>query len=476
MTDTEEHTAGFRQLYVRESPEQPQSPLNGEECTDSSDACTVEVSASQRTTADPHGPQPVEYLGASVDGSKVFFDSRAELTEDANTGKEDNAANLYEYDLQSGRLTDLTVDTNAGDLDGAAVLSMVTAGEDGSYVYYVANGVLAPKAAPGDCAAHPNESPVGATCNLYVQHYNGTEWAPPAFIATLSGGDFGDWLHGYGENGYGGPANNSARVAPDGTHLAFLSEKSLTGYDNKPVEPADCGNDACSEVYSYDAISGRLVCVSCNPSGVRPIGPSSLSEEFTNFETPFYYTPRSFSEDGSRLFFESLDALLPHDSNGRQDVYEYEGGHVYPISDVAGNFESFFLDASPNGNDVFIATADQLVPQDQDFRVDVYDARVGGGFPVSVAPPACDNGDSCKGPVSPQPAVFGAPASSTFSGAGNLAPVVAVKPAVKPKAKPKAKQCRKGFVKKHGKCIKKAKKSKKAKKAKKASNNRRAKS
>jgi hypothetical protein len=125
---------------------------------------------------------------------------------------------------------------------------------------------------------------------------------------------------------------------------------------------------------------------------------------------------------------------------------------VFPVSDVAGDYESFFLDATPNGNDVFFATEDQLVPSDTDFHVDVYDARVDGGFPVSVAPAACENGDSCEGPVALQPSVFGAPASATFSGAGNLAPVV--KPVVKPKPKLKAK-CKKGFVRKHAKCVKK---------------------
>jgi hypothetical protein len=109
---------------------------------------------------------------------------------------------------------------------------------------------------------------------------------------------------------------------------------------------------------------------------------------------------------------------------------------VYLLSDGAGNFASSFLDASSSGNDVFIATADRLLPTDQDTRVDLYDVRVGGGFPVSVSPPACDNGDSCKAPVSPQPSVFGAPASATFSGSGNLAPVVAVKPVAKAKPKP----------------------------------------
>ena len=220
----------------------------------------------------------------------------------------------------------------------------------------------------------------------------------------------------------------------------------------------------------YDATAG-LTCVSCDPSGARPVGPAELggheqvSEDF-NPSTQFY-VQRNLSEDGGRLFFQSPDPLVPHDSNGRENVYEYEGSHVYPISDVAGNYESYFMDASPSGNDVFIATADRLVPSDTDTRVNVYDVRVGGGFPVSVAPPACDNGDSCKAPVSPQPGVFGAPASATFSGPGNPAPPPPA--AVKPKAKPA--KCKKGYVKnKKGKCVKKPKK--KAKKAKKSAKGR----
>jgi hypothetical protein len=145
-------------------------------------------------------------------------------------------------------------------------------------------------------------------------------------------------------------------------------------------------------------------------------------EEKQKFSTALQgYTPRNYSENGGRLFFDSEDALVPHDGNGRQDVYEWEqdgegscvqaNGCIYPISDVAGNYESFFLDASPNGNDVFFATEDQLVPADSDFHVDIYDGRVNGGFPVSPEPQSCDNGDSCKGPVSPQPGAFGTPAS-----------------------------------------------------------------
>ena len=52
------------------------------------------------------------YRDASVDGSRVFFTSRVELTNDADTGPEDNAANLYECEMveeQKCKLSDLTV-------------------------------------------------------------------------------------------------------------------------------------------------------------------------------------------------------------------------------------------------------------------------------------------------------------------------------------------------------------------------------
>jgi len=442
------------QLYVRENAGEEQSPVDGDgRCTVPTDACTVEISASQKTNGtgpgggDPNGPQPARYWGANTDGSKVFFTSSAELTDDAYTGTTDNAANLYEYDFERSegeRLKDLTVDT--GDVaEGAAVQGLAQISEDGSYVYFVAKGDLAGAATSG-------------APNLYVSH----EGDAPVFIATLTEETLEreDWARF--SFFVGGPIDSTAVVSPDGTRLAFMSHRSLTGYDNVMSDGADCGINpvnhareeppACDEVFEYDALTDQLVCASCDPSGARPTGPASLDPER---EFPFVqYRSRNFAENGT-LFFQSPDALVPHASDGRQNVYEYEAGHIYAISNVAGGQNSFFLDASANGNNVFLATADQLVAQDRDNRVDVYDARVDGGFPASVSPPPCDNGDSCKPPASPQPAVFGAPASATFSGAGNPAPVAVVKPMVKPKARPVT--CRKGLVKKKSKCVKRVK-------------------
>ena len=544
-------------LYLRENGEQPQSPMSGEVCTDPSDACTVTVSASQKTNGS--GPKGVavnetglaRYWGASTDGSKVFFTSGVDLTNDAGTGASnqqqlgpaeeaytltfkgqttallnynasaaevqsalealasigssnvtvssaflvtfDNALadseqpslissnkgplvtvageNLYEYDLQrpeGERLKDLTVDTT--DTDGPAVLGVATISEDGAYVYFVAKGDLA-----GDAVA--------GQPNLYVSHEGGA----PTFIATLAPGESLDRTD-YQENS--GPMGNSAVVNPSGTRMAFISELNLTGYDTQQAASGECENydetGRCREIYIYDAETGGLVCASCNPSGAPPVGPSNLPDN----SSPYWavYRQRDLLEDGT-LFFNSSDALVPHASDGRENVYEYEDGHVYAISDVAGGFASSFMDASANGENVFFETADQLLPEDTSNNQAVWDARVDGGFPVSVAPPPCNNGDACKPPETPQPGVLGAPSSSTFSGPGNI-PTPPPPAVVKPKSKPltraqklaKAlKVCAKDKQRsKRAECQKQAKQkygpTKKKAKAKKSSNDRRAKS
>jgi hypothetical protein len=489
------------QLYLRENPEQP--PVDESDCSVPGDACTIEVSASQRTNAngepepDPSGVKPAYFRDASADGSRVFFTSRSELTSDANTGPADNAANLYVCETvevaytQTCRLSDLTPDANPEDPDGAAVLGLVDASEDGSYVYFVANGVLSKEpndegetASPGDCKVEAKEAPMGEPkCNLYVEHYDGTAWEAPRFVAALAGGDYQgkpeevngdeqDWVgyeHEEAENpSYKdfGPGRHTARVTPDGTRLAFESERILTKFDNERAEPGECesGGDpgdrggetgGCREVYLYDALTGKLVCASCDRSlspgatPALPVGPAELGGQEEDHEGDAlgqlsgFYLPRNLSEDGGRLFFQSPDPLVPGDSNGLLDVYEWEqdgsgacrqeDGCVLPISDVTGGHESHFMDASASGEDVFIATANQLLPSDTDTRVDVYDARVDGGFPVTAVAPVCDNADSCKPPASPQPGVFGAPASATFSGPGNTAPTIAA--TVTPKKK-----------------------------------------
>ncbi len=392
---------------------------------------TVSVSASQKTNGagpggtDPLGPGRAYYQGASADESRVFFTSCEQLTNDSTAtitaaGREcrseegDFSANgsrsdLYLFDAQSGRLTDITVDTT--DPEGADVRSVLGVSADGAYVYFIANGVLASGASRGNCEEALSEGKRGGTCNLYVWHDDETR-----FIAGLDQADASNWNE-----------HLTSRVSPDGTHLVFESIRSLTGYDNNRVIPGSCGNDlngdplprACDEVFLYSAVPGQLVCVSCNQTGARPTGPSTLPP-IEREEGAHTYLPRSLSADGSRVFFESSDALVPGDVNGARNVYEYENGRQYLISDGGVEGDSSFVDASPSGDDVFFETHEGLTGQDTGGKADIYDARIDGGFPSEVSPVPCA-GETCRAP-SPLGSGVMAPASVGLAGAGNLAP------------------------------------------------------
>jgi len=98
---------------------------------------------------DPHGPQKAAFMEATPDGRFVFFTSAEELTNDATTGTEDQGNDLYRYDTQSGELIDLAPDET--DANGAEVQGVLGASADGSYVYFAANGTLAEGASAGNC-------------------------------------------------------------------------------------------------------------------------------------------------------------------------------------------------------------------------------------------------------------------------------------------------------------------------------------
>jgi hypothetical protein len=379
----------------------------------------------------PQGKVGAEPLGtfavASSDDSRVFFT-------DGNLGPgKVRGEELYECAIvvTAGKLacdlTDLTPPTPEG---GAGVENVVGASEDGSYVYFVATGALAEGAVPG-------------AYNLYLRH-NGVTTS----VAALSSEDRNDW----------DPTKLTSRVSPNGQWLAFMAQEGLTGNvtrDARSGRPDEL-------VYLYHAAgAGSLVCASCNPTGARPVGddgeielanPSfEWSERSLAATIPGrqilsngFYQSRVLSDSG-RLFFNSSDALVPQDVNGTWDVYEYEppavggctissltysarsSGCVDLISSGTSAEESAFLDASASGGDVFFLTAAKLAREDFDPALDLYDAHECTAsvpcYPTLAAPPPpCDTGDACKASPTPQPAIFGSPSSSTFSGAGNITP------------------------------------------------------
>jgi hypothetical protein len=466
-------------LYLRENA--AREPTANGECSQAepTKACTIQIDALQGGaggTDEPH------FQWATPDGSKAFFTDESRLTKDSTAapGKPD----LYEYDLEKPagqRLTDLTVNmSEPADVQGLSGIS-----DDGAYVYFVAVGALS-----GEQENSERAKALPGKPNLYLRHAGTT-----TFIATLEapvevkGGveegqvhqqDFCDWSSYSNPGGWTfvfgglniGSSCMSARVSSNGGFLAFNSVRSLTGYDNAVAKPEKPG-ELDHEIFLYEAATGKLHCASCDPRGAPPtatahtgdprIPPPMLATNFGPFGTEGTYVPgyltRSLSETG-QVFFSTSNALVPADTNGVIDVYEYEGGQLHLISSGASAGESSFEDASVSGNDVFFNTRQAFVPSDTNNAMSLYDARVGGGFISSaeagpggeVERPACTSVEACKPPLS-EPPVQQFAASSAFSGPGNI--VVAPGAPSQNGEEAKKPSCRKGFgrVNVHGKSV-----------------------
>ena len=196
------------------------------------------------------------------------------------------------------------------------------------------------------------------------------------------------------------PATATARVSADGKRLAFLSKASLTGFDNVDffTKLAD------TQLYVYGppsaAAGAELICASCEPSGERPTGPASIAGTLANGSLRAY-RPRALSADGLRVFFEVRVAAKP--GQGKSHVFEWQapgaGGCTRAFGCRAeisggGTNAATFVDASDDGTDAYFLTGASLVGADPG-SIDLYDARVGGGF--SEANPAIEClGDNCQ--------------------------------------------------------------------------------
>jgi hypothetical protein len=409
--------------------------------TDREESVRIDLPEAGVTGSAP--PRPI-FQGASVDGGVILFTDKERLTEDASP----SGADLYRCqvplgDVASGcaTLDDLTAATQAAG-ESANVLRLVAGmSADGDAVYFTAEGVLdaTPNGDGGSAiAGHPN---------LYLwQQGEGVR-----FIARLSVKDKPDWGAGVGQQ-----QSLATAVSPNGRYLAFMSERSLTGYDNRDT----ASEEPLQEVFRYDAVTDGLDCISCNPSGATPTGAFNTLERQAPVVDPqatwwnhwlaaalpqpttsevsglSIYQPRTVLDSG-RVFFNAIDSLVAADSNGAWDVYEYEptetgsctdasdssaiartaAGCVALLSSGTAEGESGFLDASESGDDVFFLSLGQLNEPDVDHQYDVYDARV-DGVPAKLPVITECLGEACQGaPEIPTPLT---PASGAFMGAGNV--------------------------------------------------------
>ncbi|HEV7771760.1 MAG TPA: hypothetical protein VGO48_00575 [Conexibacter sp.] len=226
-----------------------------------------------------------------------------------------------------------------------------------------------------------------------------------------------------------------SRVAPDGRSLLFEASSGAglpPGYQHGSCPN---GNEnaslsgLCSEAYIYrtDASTPStpaIVCASCNLAAPAVPGQTFLNaRRGAGASLTASHLARALADDGRRAFFNTDEALVPEDTNGAVDVYAYDvlSRQAHLISSGTDPADSYFMDASADGNDVFFATRAQLVGWDADQAYDLYDARVGGGFPEPPAAVAGCSGDACQGPASSTPGAA-AIGSSAFRGLGDLTP------------------------------------------------------
>ncbi len=368
-----------------------------------------------------------EFQGASEDGSKVVFLTEQELFAG------DTGMNLYEYDFDNPagqKIVRISMGSSEPEVKGVARVSA-----DGSHVYFVAGGVLSGANAEGIAPALHGD-------NLYVferdAEYPGGR---VAFIGTLSEGDEGTV---FGGGDWSLKDQRPVQATADGRFLVFQSVADLT--------PGDTSSQP--QIFEYDAQTESLVRVSIAAAGYAAgatsgdaVGSSISSINFTEHAYPTAGRAGvAVSADGSVVLFSSRAALVPSamqaTANGAASVYEYhssgfiKNGSVSLLSSGRDTASATGVGLTASGGDAFFVTSIPLLAQDVDTSFDLYDARVGGGFPAPLMS-GCE-GEACQGAEVSAPSSAG-PGSVFGVGGGNLVSPPPVSPPLAGEAIPRPK-------------------------------------
>jgi len=458
--------------------------IEGEETVAISDPSPSECTTCNAT------PSKAVYQGASADGSKVFFTTYQQLL-NSDTDEEND---LYEYNFDNPPAHRIVQVSGGGLGDatpgaGAGVGGVVAVSEDGSHVYFIAGGVL---------TTLPNGLGQTATKNADLYAYDANT-GETKFVATLLGED--EQLWGFTQPVAGTNSNVDLRrgeTTPDGRYLVFDSFAKLI------TTGPEADTSGAQQVYRYDFQTGKIIRVSVGHEGFASngntpgfnalIGPADDASEAAS--PTVNEANRSISENGETIAFVSAAQLQSTDvvsgtnkscnaeGAGTDDdgagcqVYVWHDGSVNMISDGQDPVGAVYAGMSATGSDIFFQTRSQLVGQDTDRLGDIYDARIGGGFPAPTPEPSC-SGESCQGSASSGPAL-GASGTSSFTGGSNLTPgstafpppteakpkpltraqklTKALKSCKKDKSKAKRKSCEKEARRKYAPVKKKAKK------------------
>jgi hypothetical protein len=392
--------------------------LAGVESVPISEPRAIDCSACLTTTR-----AAAEFQGASADGTKVFFTTAQELLPG------DEGLNLYEFDFdrpQGSRVLRVS-GGSAPEVHHAEVEGVVRVSQDGSHVYFVAQGKLTEEARGGGCVGEesPGEKAEEETTkegrcraklnskNLYVVE---RDQAHPtgriAFVATLAAGDTGLWST---------VDSRPVQATPTGRYLVLQSGGALT---------PDVSGEA-PQMYEYDSNSEELVRISRGQTGY-PQGTANANASYAVIPSQGYLrlqlptaqdTFLAVAEDGATVTFAtpaalSADATVSAEA-GAESIYEYRSagtlkeGNVFLLSGGHNLLSDVPQGLNQAGQDIFFKTADSLVASDDDEKFDIYDVRADGGF-LHAEAPVC-SGEGCLSSLPPPAPPLSPPASLTIT-------------------------------------------------------------
>jgi predicted heme/steroid binding protein len=187
-----------------------------------------------------------------------------------------------------------------------------------------------------------------------------------------------------------------------------------------PVVPTDTDNSR--DVFRYDADTGQLIRVSVNTSGIGGNDDNrdaSIAQASPAHPPEAHHINTAITKNGEMIAFSTPEQLSRQDGNELSDVYLWSSGKVYMITSGGLNGGGREARLTGSGRDLFFQTPEALTQADPDLAVDVYDARIDGGFPFKPAP-TC-TGEGCLGAASGGPQ--GPPPETNGGGSGNVGEV-----------------------------------------------------
>jgi hypothetical protein len=150
------------------------------------------------------------------------------------------------------------------------------------------------------------------------------------------------------------------------------------------ITEADTDNE--SDVYMHDQFGG-------SPSSNSTLLSATPTGGNANFNGRFAADYVGNSADGSLVWFETIEPLLPEDVDFNTDVYQYSAADesvsiltAGPPSECNQECPAEFEGAAPDGSTVYFSTRENLVETDQDNEHDIYASQGGVLSQVSTGP------------------------------------------------------------------------------------------